>query len=381
MNTHHHKLDFSELPVLDDHCHLFATEYEAHDISTLLNMSLNEMPVSDLRQTMVFRKYLRELRSLLQLPGGSETEVLGERTRRMESDFQGWIRTLFLDSGIQSMLIDLGYKPAHQDLETFERQVPAKIHYLFRAESVLDDLWKRFQNRELGLTEVETLFESALDENLGRPDIVGFKTIIGYRTGLEVQPVERSRIINEAPKEKQFRDYFFLKLLEKISESGLPLQIHAAFGESNIDIPKNSPALLKWVFDQEAFRSTPMILVHGGYPRCFEAGYLASVYPNVHVDVSEMIPFAPLGLYQGLRDIFDMCPFSKILYGSDGFIVPDIHWLGARTAKEALAVLFESFISAGLFDRSEAMRVAQMILADNARNLYRLEPVNASQNF
>ncbi len=378
MNTH--PLDFSDLPVLDNHCHLFATEYEAHEISALLNMSLNEMPVRDLRQTLIFRKYLRELRSLLQLPEGSEDELLAERTRRAEIDFQQWIKTLFLDCGIETMLIDLGYKPADQNLESFERQVPARIHYLFRAESALDELWTRFRSRELDLTEVENRFESALDENLNRPNIVGFKTIIGYRTGLEVQPVKRSQILKGTPDEKQFRDYFFLKLLEKTSESGLPLQIHAAFGESNIDIQLNSPALLKWVFDQDAFRSTPMVLVHGGYPRCFEAGYLASVYPNVYVDISEMIPFAPLGLYQGLRDIFDMCPFSKILYGSDGFIIPDIHWLGARMAKEALAVLFESFISAGLFNRSEALTVARNILADNARNLYRLEPVNTDQD-
>lgn len=372
MNTTQHALDFSELPVLDNHCHLFNTDYEPHEIHSLLSMSLNEMPEKDLRQTMVYRTYLRELRSLLQHPGAGEEELLAERTRRIQADTPGWISTLFQDCALETLLIDLGYKPAHQNLETFEKRVPATIHYLFRIESVLDELWDRFQNRELDLAEVESRFESALDENLAQSNIVGFKTIIGYRTGLQVQPVERSRLLDQTPREKPFRDYFFLRMLDKTKGSGLPIQIHAAFGESNIDIRMNSPALLKWVLDQEAYRSVPIILVHGGYPRCFEAGYLASVYPNVHVDISEMIPFAPLGHVQGLRDILDMCPFSKILYGSDGFIVPDIHWLGARLAKQTLAALFSELIEAGLFKRSEAMSIGRMILADNARNLYAL---------
>ncbi|MCF8038739.1 MAG: amidohydrolase [Desulfohalobiaceae bacterium] len=375
------RLDLSALPVLDQHCHLFATDYKQHDISALLNMSLNDMPSGDLRQTMIFRKFLLELRSLLQLPEATEDSLLLKRQERMEENYSRWIRDLFSDCSLETMLVDLGYKPADQDLEQFERLVPVRIHYLFRIESVLDDLWKQFQNREIDLAFVEEHFDAVLDDNLAQTNIVGFKTIIGYRTGLQVQPATRSQLLKVPPDEKQFRDYFFLRLLSKTSETGMPVQIHAAFGESNIDIQKNSPALLKWVFDQESFRKTPVILVHGGYPRCFEAGYLASVYPNVYVDLSEMIPFVPLGLQQGLRDIFDMCPFTKILYGSDGFIVPEIHWMGARMAKEALTALFEELIDIGLFDASYAMNVARMILSENARALYRLDSTESSSNF
>ena len=121
-----------------------------------------------------------------------------------------------------------------------------------------------------------------------------------------------------------------LRSIEEATKKGVPIQIHAAFGESNINVLNNNPFLLKEFLDHPRYKQSRLILIHGGYPYCFEAGYLASVYPNLYVDISEMIPFVPMGAYQGLSQIFDMCPFNKVLYGSDGFIIPDIHWLAAK---------------------------------------------------
>ncbi len=135
----------------------------------------------------------------------------------------------------------------------------------------------------------------------------------------------------------------------------------------------NNPFLLKDLLDHPRYKQSRLVLVHGGYPYCFEAGYLASVYPNLYVDISEMIPFVPMGAYQGLRQIFDMCPFNKVLYGSDGFIIPEIHWLGAKMAKAALSSLFSHYIEAGLFDHDLALRVANMVFSETARKLYGLE--------
>jgi predicted TIM-barrel fold metal-dependent hydrolase len=85
-----------------------------------------------------------------------------------------------------------------------------------------------------------------------------------------------------------------------------------------------------------------------------------------------MLPFVPIGASQGLSQIFDMCPFNKVLYGSDGFVLPEIHWLGAKMAKEALASLFSRYIEAGLFDYDLAFHVAGMVFSETARKLYGL---------
>ena len=366
------RLDFSALPVIDNHCHLFNTAYVPHELTRVLNMSLHEMPKEQLQYTMIYRRILKEFRALLRAEQHSDEELLAIREQRMQENYQEWVSELFDDASIETLLIDLGYKPAAVELPEFERLVPASVYYMFRIESVLDDLWRDFQSKEIDFRTVEETFFQALSDAFETPELVAVKSIIGYRTGLAVQPVNRRQMLSADPGEKAFRDYFLLQSLEKTIQQDLPFQIHAAFGESNINILNNNPILLKELLEHSQYQEADIVLVHGGHPYNFEAGYFASVYPNVYVDISEMFPFVPVGSRLGLSKIFDMCPFNKILYGSDGFILPDIHWLGAKIAKDALESLFSEFIDMGLFDRELALQVAKMVLSENAQKLYRL---------
>ncbi len=364
--------DFSHLPIIDNHCHLFNLEYAPHRLQRILNMSLNELPDDQLRQTMVFRAMIRELGQLLEQGGAGDEAVLAERESRMQADYKGWVHDLFNDGALNTLLIDLGYKPAAVSLDDFEQLIPGRVKYIFRIESVLDELWPQLHSGKIRFEEAEDGFLRKLNDAFDDSSMVGIKSIIGYRTGLKVQPLDRAAMTKSKPDEKGFRDYFLQLALEKATHQGWPVQIHAAFGESNINLLDNNPALLKALLEDMRFKETRIVLVHGGYPFCFEAGYLASVYPNVYVDISEMIPFATLGSLRGLRDIFDFCPFNKLLYGSDGFVLPEIHWLGAKMAKRSLSSLFAEFIEEGLFDRDLAMRTARMIFFDNAEKLYGL---------
>ena len=61
--------------------------------------------------------------------------------------------------------------------------------------------------------------------------------------------------------------------------------------------------------------------------------------------------FVPYGFRQAIRIIFDICPFDKAVYGSDGFIVPEGHWLGAKVSNEELVLLFATYVEDGLFDQ------------------------------
>jgi len=379
MHSKSSDLDLAPIPLVDNHCHLFHATFKPHDLPSLFSMSLNDMPADQVRQTLVFRRLMRELALLLQLAGASDAALMSRRAALMAADYGRWVRGLFQDANIRCLIVDTGYQPADQSLQEFEELVPADVYYMFRIESRLDDLWQQFNNKNLTLEDIEEKYDRELEMHIAGSRTVALKSIIGYRTGIEIQPVERRRLKQGPPAEKAFRDYFFLRTLEKAAQSGLPVQIHASFGESNIDVRRNHPAMLKWVFDQPAFRGVPMVIVHGGYPHCFEAGYLASVYPNVYVDFSEMNPFVPLGFKKGLRDIFDMCPFNKILYGSDGFVVPEIHWLAARMARAAMADLLASLVEDGLFDIDSAFTVAKMVFEENAVALYRLPAPGAAE--
>ena len=89
--------------------------------------------------------------------------------------------------------------------------------------------------------------------------------------------------------------------------------------------------------------------------------------------MSEMVPLVPLGMRNGLRNMFDMCPLNKIMYGSDGYVIPEIHWLGAKTAKYELGLLFTELVRDHYFDESLALETAKDILFNTAKDLYGLD--------
>ena len=359
-------MDLASLPVIDNHCHLFDLEYQERDLARTLSLSLNDLPLDQLVKTLSYRKLLKELGDFLGVHGRDE-EILGKREHLMKTSYKQYVGDLFGDVRINTLLVDLGYKPAEVGLAEFEELVPARVKYLYRIETVLDEVWKQ----GLGLTAAEEKFYQSLDDAISR-GIVGIKSIIGYRTGLEIRERPRSDLKKGIGDEKEFRDYFLLRAIEKAIEAGLPLQIHAAFGESNLNLLNNNPLLLKGLLDDPKYGQVVIVLVHGGYPYSFEAGYLAAMYPGVYLDISEMVPFVPLGARQGIRSMIDMCPLNKIMYGSDGFILPDLHWLGARVAKQEIAAILTELIELGLLDQDLALSIAGDIFFDTAQKVYGL---------
>jgi hypothetical protein len=359
-------LDLANLPVIDNHCHLFDVEYHERDLARTLSLSLNDPPLDQLANTLVYRKMLKELGDFLGVRGRDE-DILARREHLMKTSYRQYVGSLFGDARIHTLLIDLGYKPAEVGLAEFEELVPARVKYLYRIETILDEIWKQ----GLGFTAAEEKFYQSLDAAIST-GIVGIKSIIGYRTGLDIKERPRSDLKKDSKDEKEFRDYFLLRAIEKATETGLPLQIHAAFGESNLNLLNNNPLLLKGLLDNPKYNKIAIILVHGGYPYSFEAGYLAAMYPRLYLDISEMVPFVPLGSRQGIRNMLDMCPLNKIMYGSDGFVLPDLHWLGAKVAKQEVAAILSELIALGLQDQDLALTTAGDIFFDTARKVYSL---------
>ena len=115
-----------------------------------------------------------------------------------------------------------------------------------------------------------------------------------------------------------------------------------------------------------------MILVHGGYPYCGEAGYMANVLPRVYYDVSQAIPFAGGGARRICAQILEMAPISKVLYGSDGFALPEINYVSALLGKRALAQALDDLVAGDLLSPAEASEAARMVLAETAGRLYGL---------
>jgi len=121
------------------------------------------------------------------------------------------------------------------------------------------------------------------------------------------------------------------------------------------------------------FRACSVLLVHSGYPYQTGAGYLANVLLRVYCDVSEGIPFAGHAARRILAEILEMAPFSKVVYGSDGFRAPEINYIGAKLGKSALSQVLQDFVDGGMLSPDEALQAAGLILSGIARQLYHLD--------
>ena len=74
----------------------------------------------------------------------------------------------------------------------------------------------------------------------------------------------------------------------------MPVQFHTGFGDDDADLRTANPLLLRPLLQDTTLRNVPFVLLHT-YPYCREAGYLASIYPNVFIDLSLTIPFTAHG--------------------------------------------------------------------------------------
>jgi predicted TIM-barrel fold metal-dependent hydrolase len=337
--------------------------------------------------TFLYRRVIRELSRVLGIKGSSG-EVIDERNRRYRADPASHIRMLIDDAGIDTLLVDTGY-PSDLDLEDFSRIVPCNIKEIFRIETLSLELLRR----ELPFDALIDEFVERMEDAVGR-GAVALKTVIAYRTGLEVKRraggevrrayeaftakakagVDAREIIGlKADYVKKILDHFVFLAAEKSARLGVPFQIHVGMGDvPGIDLRLSKPSLLHELVNDEAADEARVVLTHGGYPHIEEAGFMVNTYPNVYLDMSQTNPFISIGLDEKLRNLLEMAPTTKIMHGSDGYNIPELSWIAALQAKWALERVLGDLIERDDVDEEGARVIAAQFLSDNAKRLYDL---------
>jgi predicted TIM-barrel fold metal-dependent hydrolase len=120
----------------------------------------------------------------------------------------------------------------------------------------------------------------------------------------------------------------------------------------------------------ERYPRLPLVLLHAGWPFYRELTHLAAIYPNVWLDLSLAIPFATTGIPAMLRDVLGMAPFSKVMFATDAFTMPEIYWIAAKWGRWGLGRVLDEFVADGFLLPAEAEEAAQAILHRNAQRLY-----------
>ena len=246
------------------------------------------------------------------------------------------------------------------------------------------------------MARIEPRFQAAVDQSKNFEDFVNkfdnsiafaardqkaiaFKTVIAYRSGLHVEkPIEASvrqdYAISKATRRrdvKHIRDWYVRRVISRCPELRTAFHAHCGMGDVDVVFDRCNPSQLYELLKDHDTWKTKIFLIHGGYPFTQEAAFFANALKNVYVDLSEMIPFASIpGAMDKTLHILDLAPPARIVFGSDGIIIPEVHWAGAKIGRQVLESVLAKFVETDVYDEDEAHKAANMILSENARRVY-----------
>jgi predicted TIM-barrel fold metal-dependent hydrolase len=282
------------------------------------------------------------------------------------------------------LLLDDGFlASASKPIAWHGRFVP--VRRVLRIETLAEELMAACGHFD----DFEDRFRASIDTPV--EGVVAFKSIACYRSGLDVRPVTRGEAESAFRSWKQLAGTGLVRLTDKAlidyllgltlaasAHSGLPVQLHTGFGDPDLDLRLANPLHLRHVLEAAAFREAAVVLLHASYPFAREAGYMASVYPQVFLDLGLAVPLLSVkGMREVVGQLLELAPWSKLLYSSDAHLIPELFYLGAKWGRRVLGEVLDRMVGDGDLSAAEAETLAQGVLADNARRLYRLGAVNS----
>ena len=373
-------LDFTDLPVVDDHCHPYvipASRGRYVPLDTFLGVRGDAPAALVHRDAMLYQRWAT--RTLAALLGCDPTPAAVAEARAAQTDERAYRARLFADVRLEALVVDTGYPQPPVDMDVFRAETPIPIAPIYRIEPPI----KALLDEQIAYDEFIRRFDDGVRRAVFDEGFVGLKSIIAYRTGLEIDLAQRDktvgrRALDQALAEpdrmaasKPLRDHLLCRTLDLAIELDVPLQIHTGFGDVDVLLRHCNPANLSDLLKDPAYREARVVLVHC-YPFVAEASYLAAALPNVWCDLSLGVPFAPAAADRIYATALELAPTTRLLAGSDAFSGPEQSWLGAKLAKDALARVLADLCVRDILTEPEAHDIAAATLAGNARALYRL---------
>jgi hypothetical protein len=373
-------LDLAAIPIVDNHCHSLLREQPPDDEAFRIHLTESYYPEvarDDVPYSLFYQWTFRELAGLLDCEPTPDAVHAARRARGLE-----WLTREIVERGnFKTWLIDTGYGgDTTFGLDELRGLAPCRIEEILRLEPLIE-----------GLILESTDFDGFLDAYLAALDdlrsrgIVGLKSAIAYRTGLQVEPVDRATAatafagVHEAARRdgrlriesKPLLDYLVVVAVEESARQGVPIQFHTGLGDPDLDLTRVDPAALRLIF-ADRFRAAKIVLLHTGYPYIRSLAYLAAMFPNVYADMGEAILFAAGEATEITRELLGLAPASKILFSTDASLVPELYWVGARLGRRALGRVLDEHIADGAIDERTAFDWAERILWRNSEQVYGL---------
>lgn len=377
-------------PLIDNHAHNIlsrpsATNYTKYPFEQITS----EAHGPALQNAPSTLPLLRAANQLAELYGCTPdwSAVKAAREELVQRDYEGLVRRCL--EGTHAVLLD--DLLSDEDIEASEwhdRFTVSETKRIVRIESVAEKILSGLSKGEESLEKLRGEFVRLISEAIADSKVVGFKSVVCYRTGLNVQQPAEEAVVDALSRtlqqtgsyrveDRALNDWLVLQTLDLLKEakvsSGVnkPLQLHTGLGDADISLVLANPAYLQSVIAQ--YPEVDFVLLHSSYPYTREAGYLACVYPNVYLDLGEVFPMVSRDAQESIvRDSLDIVPSTRLLWSTDGHFFPETFWLGNKQFRQALETVLVDYVTRGDYTIEQAKNTAAEILFHNSNKIYNL---------
>ncbi|MGW1869362.1 amidohydrolase family protein [Streptomyces mauvecolor] len=359
------------LPLVDHHCHgvLRSDPDDAAFEAFLTESDAAAAPGTSFFDTQLGFAVRRWCPPLL----GLDAHCPPERylARRRELGAQEANRLLLSASGITTFLVDTGLPGDLTSPAELAEASGAAAREIVRLELLAERVAEEVRDPDKFLAALADAIAAAART------AAGFKSVAGYRYGLDLCP--------EPPGPAELRaatagwlaagagritsPVLLRHLLWSAAGTGLPLQLHTGFGDPDLRLHRCDPLLLTDFIKAVRPTGCRVILLHG-YPYHRGAAYLAQVYPHVYADVGLSLTHTGARAEAVLAEFLELAPFGKLLFSTDAYGLAELYVVGARLYREALDQLLNGWTGSGAWSAADAERVAALVSAGNAGRVY-----------
>jgi uncharacterized protein len=276
-------------------------------------------------------------------------------------------RRLLHAADVSTMLVDTGYRGDELcDLDMLSSLSGAATREILRVEMVAESV-----RADVGVSE----FWHEVESRLRATTAVALKSVIAYRCGFG--PL--SNASGHAAVDGWYRsgvdrlddpliEARLVHLAARVgAELRMPFQLHVGLGDPDLTLHDVNPTLLT-----PLIREHPMCtftLLHC-WPFERDAGYLATVFGNVVLDVGLALNHVGPSALAVMARSLELAPFSRVLYSSDAFGLAELHLAGAEQFRWSLGKLLDGWITDGSCTASDADTIVNAISAANAIAVY-----------
>lgn len=365
--------------LIDHHCHgVSRTDPDRAAFEAALTEATARAPGATLFDSLLGFAVRAHCAPLLDLDRHAPPEDY--LARRAQLGAEAVNRRFLRAAGAADALLDTGFGagtltgPAE-----FAELSGGRAHEVLRLESLAEDIALR------GASTAG--FADAVREAVAAADVVAAKTVAAYRVGLDLDParptdpqvraaagrflstVDRSGV--DGGKPRLAEEILHRFLIWTALDAGLPVQVHAGLGDTDLDLHRADPLLLTGLLRATEPVGVPILLLHN-YPYHRSAGYLAQVFAHVYCDVGLAVHNLGRRGPALLAEALELVPFGKLLFATDGAVLAELHYLGTLLFDQGLTAFLDAGIGDGSWCATDAERIAGLICGGNARRVYRM---------